>query len=96
MSLAHFQVLSVSLSEIFKGGTSEEVIAVNYTLSVVNCDENIIEIKLRGTSWIRAAREPEDSLSNLWWVLYDYTPVSRVGLRVLERVMETIPWGSHK
>jgi len=43
VSLAHFQVLSVSLSEIFKGGTSEEVIAVNYTLSVVNCDENIIE-----------------------------------------------------
>jgi len=79
VSLAHFQVLSVSLSEIFKGGTSEEVIAVNYTLSVVNCDENIIEIKLRGTSWIRAAREPEDSLSNLWWVykVIFSTPLSK-------------------
>lgn len=27
-----------------------------------------MKIELRGTSWIRAVREPEDSLSNLRWV----------------------------
>lgn len=38
-----------------------------------------MKIELRGTSWIQAVREPEDSLSNLRWVckVIFSTPLSK-------------------